>query len=147
MLEIKNKLLSKLNISKQKNKLLYHFQFNEEDDIHIPSRVKWLDEFENDDIEWKDIFTLYRNATLDVKLRNFQYKYLFRITPRNKRLFKQKIVNSNLCEFCNMYIECLKHLFWECNHTQIFWNNLLQFLKGCNININLNFKTIYFGLN
>ena len=38
-------------------------------------------------------------------------------------------------------------MFWECNHTQIFWNNLVQFLRDCNIIINLNFKTISFGLN
>ena len=39
VLEIENKLLFKLNKSKQKNKLLYNFQFKDEDDIAIPSRV------------------------------------------------------------------------------------------------------------
>jgi hypothetical protein len=136
----------KLKKSKQKNKLLYNLQFNNNEDLIIPSRVKWAEEFENNNLEWNNIFNSYISSTLDIKLRNFQYKYIYRITSTNKRLFKQNIVNCNLCEFCNMYIESLKHLFWECNHIQVFWNSLDQFLKSCNIFINLNFKTVSFGV-
>ena len=121
-------------------------QFNNNEDLIIPSRVKWAEEFENNNLEWKIIFNSYISSTLDIKLRNFQYKYIYRITSTNKRLFKQNIVNCNLCEFCNMYIESLKHLFWECNQVQIFWNSLDNFLKSCNIFINLNFQTISFGV-
>ena len=145
-IELNKTLLFKLKKSKQKNKLLYNFQFNANENLIIPSRVKWTEEFENTNLTWNIILNSNISSTLDVKLRNFQYKYILRITTTNKRLFKQNIVNCNLCDFCSMYIESLKHLFWEYNHIQIFWNRLDQFLKSCNIFINLNFQTISFGV-
>ena len=98
-----------------------------------------------DDLKWETIYTNIFTSTIDVKLRNFQYKYIFRIIPTNKRLFIQNIASSNLCDFCSMGIEDLKHLFWECNYVQIFWNDFNNFIQSINIATDINFKTISFG--
>ena len=50
-------------------------------------------------------------CTIDMKLRNFQYKYLARILPINKYLFKCKLDPTFLCEFCAMQEETNTHLF------------------------------------
>ena len=71
---------------------------------------------------------------------------MHRIIPTNKLLFKQNISPSNLCDFCNMNVECLKHLFWGCCHVQTFWNNFNTYLSDLNINFETCFKNISFGV-
>ena len=61
-------------------------------------------------------------------------------------LAKCQIVNSSLCEFCNMEIETFSHLFWECTFVQQFWASLSDFLNRCDINVNIDLKTINFGI-
>ena len=42
-------------------------------------------------------------------------------------------------------IETVKHLFWECHQSQLFWSQLKTFLLGLGIVIELNYKLICFG--
>ena len=44
-----------------------------------------------------------------------------------------------------MEIETL-HLFWECTYVQQFWMSLSDLLQQCNINIDMNIKTVSFGI-
>ena len=105
-------VFNKITKTKQANKFLYSHQlYNDKPEIII-SQEKWSTIFDN--LKWDIIYSNTFIASIDVKLRNFQYKYLFRIIPTNKRLFLQNIVNSNLCDFCSMDIESIQHLFWEC---------------------------------
>ena len=84
-------------------------------------------------------------CTINTKFRNFQYKYIMRILPTNEFLLKCKIVSSSLCEFCNMYNETLKHLFWECQHIRSFWTHFQTFLKSKSIPEKLDFAIVSFG--
>ena len=68
-----------------------------------------------------------------------------RIIPNNKFLFKCYITNSSLCDFCNMYIESNKHLFWECHNTRSFWTEIQRFFNEKLININLDYSIISLG--
>lgn len=45
-----------------------------------------------------------------------------------------------------MEIETVPHLFWECLHVQKFWKDVSDFLREKNIDININFITISFGI-
>ena len=74
-------------------------------------------------------------CTIDQKLRNFQYKYLMQIVRTNDFLLKCKLVQSNICDFCNMHVETVQHLFWECMYTQNFWQKLVDFLKSKDIDV------------
>ncbi|KAH3882425.1 hypothetical protein DPMN_006364 [Dreissena polymorpha] len=78
-------------------------------------------------------------ATIESTLRNFQYKYIHRIIATNKYLFKCKLSNSNLCDFCSENIETIEHLFWECKHIQPIWNQLTSFLEQQQLNVKLSF--------
>ncbi|KAH3892519.1 hypothetical protein DPMN_016637 [Dreissena polymorpha] len=78
-------------------------------------------------------------ATIESTLRKFQYKYIHRIIATNKYLFKCKLSNSNLCDFCGENIETIEHLFWECKHTQHIWNQLVSFLEQQQLNVKLSF--------
>ena len=101
-----HKIITKV---KEANKLLYSHQLKNDKPVNIPSQEKWSSLFEN--LKWDTIYKNIYSSTINVKLRNVQYKYIFRIIPTNKRLFTQNIANSNLCDFCSMDIENLKHLF------------------------------------
>ena len=50
-----------------------------------------------------------------------------RIVPNNNN--KCNINNTNLCDFCTMYAETNKHLFWECHCTKAFWTDMSGFLS------------------
>ena len=108
------------------------------------SEQKWEDQFQN--IKWKLVYTTYIRSTISSKLRNFQYKFLTRIIPTNKWLYKCKLVSSSLCDFCNMYTDSLNHLFWECHVIQQFWRDLQIFLATKHINIDFSYEMISFGI-
>ena len=81
-----------------------------------------------------------------MKLKNFQYKYLMRILPNNKYLFKCKLAPTVLCDFCAMQEETNAHLFWECSYVQEYWSKIQKFLKDNNLEIELTYYRIIFGI-
>ena len=123
---------------------MYNHQLLNQQTLDIKSEKKWEEEFGN--INWKKVYMVPIFSSIDTKLRNFQFKFLHRIIPTNKSLFKYKLVNSNICDICNMNIDSIKHLFWECPHVQHFWNELKNYLNELNIDINLNYKLVSLGL-
>ena len=74
---------------------------------------KWNNYFSNENINWKKIYLINISTSDDMKLRDFQYRYLNRIVPTNKFLSKCQTVSSSLFDFCNMEIETMHHLFCE----------------------------------
>ena len=92
---------------------------------------------------------MYENifkSTIDTTIRNFQYKYISRIIPTNTYLMKCNIKQSNICDFCSMHVESVKHLFWECTHTQSFWTALSTYLNSINFSTPIDYKTISLGI-
>ena len=143
--EIQTSILEKLVNSKQVNKTLYLHQFkNKQYDI-IKSEQKWTKLFENSVLNWSKIYTNVLSATIDIKLRNFQYKFVHRIIPTNKLLFKQNISVYSICDFCSMHIETLEHLFWECNIVQVFWSNFNNRCCFFNMDFKTDLKIVCFG--
>jgi len=70
-------------------------------------------------------------TTIESALRAFQYKLLNRAIATNKYSEICKIKESNLCNFCQIEIEKIEHLFWECPIVQTFWqDNLPLALPG-----------------
>ena len=67
--------------------------------------------FESSDFNWKKIYFLIRNTTLDTKARMLQYKVLHNTLYVNKMLFKFGKVISPRCSFCKLYEETIIHLF------------------------------------
>ena len=66
--------------------------------------------------------------------------------PSNVFLHKCKLVSSSLCEFCQIEIETVSHVFWECMYVQTFWMQLKDCLNANGIEINITFKTTTFGI-
>lgn len=140
-----NLLLDRILRIKKPNRLLYENYINKHKGQKVNKpEVKWENEFML--LEWKSIYLNCFYCTIENRLRSFQYKYIKRILPVNKMLFKYKLANSNLCGFCNMYIEDINHLYWECSKVQHFWSKLKVFLDRNNIQTEITFKNISFGI-
>ena len=126
-------ILSQLIKNKHTNKYAYTLLQKMKIRPDKKSETKWTEQFNYENINWKTIYTTSLKATKDIKLQNFNYKFLMRIIPTNKFLLKCNIGHTALCEFCSMEIETLNHLFWECIHVQHFWTNLSVFLQEISI--------------
>ena len=140
------KLTDKLLKCKQTNKFLYSIQ--QRDILKPPSEVKWEHLFPNliNDIPWKTIYMQTYKITIDTSLRSFNYKFLLRIIPTNKYLYKCKIKPTNLCDFCNMEIETIEHLFWDCQKTQLLWNELNNFIASKSMNTVITKQEAFLGI-
>ena len=131
--------------AKQTNKYIYTYILRKQSPVNNCEQ-KWNEKFINETLNWKTIYTSTLVATNDIKLRNFQYKFIMRIIPNNKFLQKCGIADSALCEFCNMVIETTGRLFWECTYIQQFWTEICKFLTDFNIGLILNLPRVFFGL-
>ena len=65
-----------------------------------------------EDINWKDIFTLPRKTMVESKMQNFQYQILNSIFFLNNKLLKTKLAVSPLCSICKEANETPLHLYF-----------------------------------
>ena len=47
----------------------------------------------------------------------------------NDFLFRIGLLPTNLCAFCKEVSETTIHLFWSCDYSQIFWKEVLAWMK------------------
>ena len=62
--------------------------------------------------------------SVNVKTREFQYKFLNDLLPTNYWLHKWKIRENNTCTFCETQVETLEHLFYDCVYVQRLWKSV-----------------------
>ncbi len=68
--------------------------------------------------------------TLSTKLRSFLYRLVHFAILTNTKLSEWKIVNSELCTFCNTEPETYIHLFWECPVAKQLWSQIETYCKN-----------------
>lgn len=101
----------------------------------VKSEAKWENIFNSStsENEWGYIYCHANKTTSETKLKALQFKLLHRILPCNEWLFKNNLVNSSSCSFCNYQTESLQHLFWDCHIVKSIWLQLFECLKNLNI--------------
>ena len=94
-----------------------------------------------------DCFSLIIKSTISPKHRAFQFRLLHRILVTNKMLNDWKIIDSNLCSFCNSEIETIYHMLWDCTIVRELWVRLFYWLTQItDTNILFNSKDILLGI-
>ena len=77
----------------------------------------------------QDTFSCYfqniHKCTISTKLRDFQYRLLNQAVITNTHLFKWKIIQTDLCTFCEEQPESILHLLVKCKHSQLVGINYL----------------------
>ena len=79
-------------------------------------------------IQWQDRFKRIFKATLDTKIRTFQFKFIHRRIATNAFLFRIGIKSSSICNFCRKEDQNLIHLFFKCLVVRTFWNDVNKWL-------------------
>ena len=72
----------------------------------------------------QDIFMYCHKNTVDTASKAFQYKFLYDILVNNYWLEKWRIEETNLCTFCQIEEETIKHLYLDCPFTSGFWRDV-----------------------
>ena len=80
--------------------------------------------FDAYDFNWKLIYRIPRIATLETKIRIFQYKLLNNVLYLNNKLFHFGIISQPKCSFCELYDETPHYIFYVCTYAQNLWNRL-----------------------
>ena len=95
--------------------------------VEKPTAQSYFDKnFQNPQLEWKDIYNLPRRVTINANLRIFQYKLfkLHNILYVNEMLHKLRKKVTPLFSFCMKQPENPIHLFQFCIKTNFFWTQL-----------------------
>ena len=99
------------------------------------------------DIDWPKIFSK-ANRIEETKLKWFQLKICHRILVTNCILMKMGVVQTNLCNFCEISKDSIDHYLWKCVHVQRFWKEFESWLKDkcthCD-KLSLNLAFVLFG--
>ena len=87
---------------------------------------------------WENIYAIPFLATIESKLRSFQFKINHNIFFTNEKLHKLKMKEtledgsqveiSPGCTFCKIEVETLEHLFIDCVHVNHLWVKLENIL-------------------
>ena len=94
------------------------------------AKAKILNKYHDLLFDWKKLYSLAFETTLDTKLREFQYKILNLIVFTNEKLHRFKMVDSPLCAFCNAEVESLEHLLYFCKSLSVFWKEVLSWIAA-----------------
>ena len=78
--------------------------------------------------DWKSIYRLPYLATIESKLRSFQFKVNHNIYYTNEKLHLVKMSDTPLCDFCKKEIETLAQVFVECEIVRPLWVFLCKIL-------------------
>ena len=109
--------------------------------------AKWNTMFVN--LPWEKIFSHCFSVSSDVQLRWFQTRLLHRLLPTQTYLYKCKISDDPMCNFCQREEQTICHLFAECTFAQEFWRDVrVNVIEKCQhaVNFLIDKELILFGV-
>ena len=128
-----------------KNNVLYE-SFLSKRSLPPTNKARLNNTFDIQEEEWKNTYCLPKTVNVDHKTKELQYKILNNYLNTNARLKRIKILDDELCYFCNEEAETLEHLFLSCVHVRKFWNEFLGwYLQFSQIEINIDYRTVVLG--
>ena len=101
------------SIKKVKANELYSLSISLRNTVHISQKCFEIF-FPNLSFARKDGYILPRIATINTRLRVFQYKVLNNALYLNKHVYIFKLSETKLCSFCNQEDETIIHLCANC---------------------------------
>ena len=101
----------------------------------IPTAQLKYSEKYNYELDWKEIYRIPFRVTVDSRSREFHFKVLHRYLATNKFLHKIGLVPSFLCTFCKRESESIEHLLIECDYSNKFWQDLINWFNMIDIRV------------
>ena len=109
------------------------------------AQIYFQKNFQNLELEWKNIYSLPRGVTINTNLRIFQYKLLHDIFYLNKMLYKFGKKVSPFYSFCMEEPESPIHLFHSCTKTSFLWTWLQHSFQNALIIHSVTLQSTIFG--
>jgi len=91
-------------------------------------------------------FITARKVNHSTNLKIFKYRLLHMDIFTKQRMFKFKMTQSELCDFCGE-IEDVKHVLWQCARASRVWSFFNNILRGVDIQLNIQFENLFVGFN
>ena len=114
--------------------------------VYPTAKLKYESLFNDQNLDWKEIYLIPHKITLDIRTRIFQYKLLNRVLYTNNLLYKMKLSETPLCTFCGLYEESPEHLFFYCHFSTSFWMQTVNWLKNIDLKTDkLDVKDVILG--
>ena len=112
----------------------------------VNTHLKWQETLgQINENEWK-FYHSSINKVREIKLKDFQYKINNKILVTNSFLRNINKIDSNLCSYCQLQEEAIKHLFLECQVVKQFWHQLKAWLETqVNVSFQIDDRTILFS--
>ena len=98
------------------------------------AQLKYSEKY-NYQLDWKEIYRIPFRVTVDSRSREFQLKVLHRYLATNKFLHEIGLVPSFLCTFCERESESIEHLLIECDYSNNFWQDLINWFNMIDIKV------------
>ena len=95
--------------------------------------------------EMKKLFRDIYCVTGIIRLRDFQFRLLHNKIFCNDVLVHWGKVNSNICQFCQLYKQDILHLLFNCEKVQVIWDAFAVMLVECGIDYNLCPQNVIFN--
>ena len=114
---------------------MYQKLISDKGERPLSCQEKWHKDISstNETVDWRKVYQTSTACTRSSKLIDFNFRFLHRRLATNSYLQKIGISEDNNCTFCHNEKEDLMHLFWQCEKTTIFWQNLSLSLQSCQI--------------
>uniref|UniRef100_A0A3P9M210 Reverse transcriptase domain-containing protein n=1 Tax=Oryzias latipes TaxID=8090 RepID=A0A3P9M210_ORYLA len=97
-------------------------------------------------IQWEKVWSLPQKYFITNKIRAISFKILHKVYPVKQFFTKFKKDLDINCSFCHSSPETVPHLFWYCSFTQLFWKDVIHFIRThlC-VDYRLFYEHIIFG--
>jgi hypothetical protein len=118
-------LIEKLLNAKRPSNMIYKELVNKKKEQPIKALDKWRRDL-GINLDNQAILKGHLNfhwCTTNNKTRSFNFNFLNRNIPTNKRLTEQTLRTDPNCEYCGKE-ENITHLFWECDKASTLWNHI-----------------------
>jgi exonuclease III len=91
-------------------------------------------------------FIVARKVNHSTNLKIFKYRLLHMDIFTKQRMFKFKMSQSEMCDYCGE-VEDVKHVLWQCARANRIWIFFDTILRGVGIQLNIHFENLFIGFN
>ncbi|KAK2570047.1 LINE-1 retrotransposable element ORF2 protein [Acropora cervicornis] len=136
----------KLNLTTMKSREFYSLFVNKSYAEEQTGVKRWSKIVAMDKKSWQSAFASVRTTSKDMKLREFHFKFLHRMTVTKKELFRSGLKADCECLYCGEP-DSIDHTFIQCQFSQRFIKKIVQWFNQTNkTNFNLGQRETLFGV-
>ena len=121
-----------INLGKAKSRDFYKLLNAKTHNEDHTGPLRWSQSLLINSDTWGKIFKSLKNICKDIKLKEFQFKLIYRIIVTNKELFRFGIKPDDKCLYCGDK-DSIEHTFIECPFTRTFVQKVIQWFNQTNL--------------